>query len=164
MATCQKLSATVCSSRPDESFAATPDLLLIDGGKGQLSAVYEVVRSLGLSIPVAGLAKREEEIFLPGEQYPLIVQSDSPARFLLQRVRDEAHRFANHKREARYEASTFHSKLDEVPGIGETTRAALLKKFGSADDAIAATDDALMEILTAPQLNALRTRFPSATS
>lgn len=144
----------------DVSFSERPDLLLIDGGKGQLSAATEVLDDLGLTIPVAGLAKREEEIFLPGESSPLAVASGSPARFLLQRVRDEAHRFANAKREKRLDLVMTRSKLDEIPGIGETTKKQLLKQFGSADAVISAQDAELAEILTQSQHTELRKCFP----
>lgn len=154
----------VAKKKPDASFSDHPDLLLIDGGKGQLSAAKEAIDALGLTIPVAGLAKREEEIFLPAESAPLIVPKDSPARFLLQRVRDEAHRFANARREKRLDLTMTHSKLDEVPGIGGLTRTALLKRFGSADGAIEALDTDLLTVLTQSQLAELRKRFPRNVS
>lgn len=150
--------------KPDDSFTDHPDLLLIDGGKGQLSAAKEALDALGLEIPVAGLAKREEEIFLPAESFPLLVPTDSPARFLLQRVRDEAHRFANARREKRLDLTMTRSKLDEVPGIGDQTRPALLKRFGSADGVIEASDDDLLTVLTQSQLVELRKRFPRNVS
>ncbi len=146
----------------DASFGERPDLMLIDGGKGQLSAVFAVLKDMNVDIPLASLAKREEEIFLPGEQVSLLVQKDSPARFLLQRIRDESHRFANAKREKRLDLSLFHSKLDEVPGIGESTKQALLKKFGSVDFVLAADDKVLGEILNQTQLKSLREKFPKA--
>ena len=154
----------VSKQKIDESFASLPDLLLIDGGKGQLSAAVAVLKEAGLMIPVAGLAKREEEIFLPGQSFPLIVPDGSSARFLLQRVRDEAHRFANHKREGRLGSTLFQSALDDIPGVGETTRAALLKKFGSVDGVQAATDGELLGVLNASQLTALRKQFPGKVS
>lgn len=150
--------------KPDASFIDRPDLLLIDGGKGQLSAALEALQDLGLTIPVAGLAKREEEIFVPGQSDPLTVPTGSPARFLLQRVRDEAHRFANARREKRLDLAMTHSKLDEVPGIGDQTRPILLKRFGSADGVIEASDDDLLTVLTQSQLAELRKRFPRNVS
>ncbi len=150
----------VSKQRPDASFSERPDLILIDGGKGQLSAVSAVLKDMNVDIPLASLAKREEEIFLPGEQVSLLVQKDSPARFLLQRIRDESHRFANAKREKRLDLSLFHSKLDEVPGIGQSTKQALLKKFGSVDFVLSADDKALGEILNQTQLRSLREKFP----
>lgn len=158
----QILVYIVSKQKSDESFTDHPDLLLIDGGKGQLSAVQEVLKAMQLTIPLASLAKREEEIFVPGNPLPLLVEKDSPARFLLQRLRDEAHRFANFKREKRVGAALFSSKLDQIPSIGPKTRDELLRKFGSADDVIAASDEELKEILTEGQVKELRKRFPSA--
>lgn len=154
----------VSKQKPDASFIDRPDLLLIDGGKGQLSAAKEAIDALGLTIPVAGLAKREEEIFLPGESASLTVPVGSPARFLLQRVRDEAHRFANARREKRLDLTMTRSKLDEVPSIGEQTRTALLKRFGSADSALEASDEDLLTVLTQSQLSELRKCFPRQVS
>ncbi len=144
----------------DESFASMPDLLLIDGGKGQLSAAVAVLKELGLTIPIAGLAKREEEIFVPDRSVSLAIKDGSEPRFLLQRLRDEAHRFANDRRERRLAAVMTASKLDEVSGIGDGTKAELLKKFRSADAVIAATDEELAAILNNTQLKALRLKFP----
>lgn len=153
----------VSKQKADESFTDRPDLLLIDGGKGQLGVAVEVLRKLSLTIPVASLAKREEEIFLPGERVSLTVAQDSPARFLLQRLRDEAHRFANDRRERRLKTALFQSKLDEVPGIGEILKARLLRQFGSADFVIAASDEELGATLNQSQLQELRKRFPRPT-
>ncbi len=149
-------------NKPDVSFTDRPDLLLIDGGKGQLSAAKAVLDDMKLEIPIASLAKREEEIFLPDSSDPLIVQNDSQARFLLQRIRDESHRFANAKREKRLDLSMFVSKLDEIPGVGPQSKSALLKKFGSADAALAASDEELKAVLNDVQLKALREKFPRA--
>lgn len=87
--------------KPDPSLTSRPDLLVIDGGKGQLSTAMEVLRSWKLEIPVIGLAKREEEVFVPGNAEPMAFPPDSPAKFLLMRLRDEAHRFANRHRRQR---------------------------------------------------------------
>lgn len=150
--------------KPDASLTERPDLLLIDGGKGQLGVIVDVLKELNLQIPLASLAKREEEIFVPGNPVSLLVQEGSSARFLLQRIRDEAHRFANDRRERRLESALFRSKLDDVPGIGTETKSALLKKFGSADAAIATTDEDLLSVLTQSQLAALRKLFPRKNS
>ncbi len=144
----------------DSSFSERPDLLLIDGGKGQLSAVVSILQELQIDIPVAGLAKREEEIFLPGNPISVAVPEGCEARFLLQRLRDEAHRFANDRRERRLSATLTASKLDTVPGIGEATKIALLKKFGSADQVIAAKDADLESMLSEAQVRSLREKFP----
>jgi excinuclease ABC subunit C len=109
-----------------------PDLILIDGGKGQLGAAMEALAELGIGHqPVASLAKREEAIFLPGREEPVILPRSSPVLQLVQRVRDEAHRFAvgfHRKTRAR---RTLHSELDEIPGVGPARRRKLLSRFGS---------------------------------
>jgi excinuclease ABC subunit C len=88
-------------TKEDVSLKSVPDLLVIDGGKGQLSTVYGVLKELQLKIPVIGLAKREEEVFVPGQSLPIEFAKDSPAKFMLMRLRNEAHRFANAHREKR---------------------------------------------------------------
>jgi excinuclease ABC subunit C len=108
-----------------------PDLLLIDGGKGQLGAALEVLGEVGVSVPAAGLAKENEEIFLPGEKEPLVLPKSSPALQLLQRLRDEAHRFAISYFARVHRRDAFTSVLDEVPGIGPKRKRALLRRFGS---------------------------------
>jgi excinuclease ABC subunit C len=113
------------------SWAATPDLVLIDGGKGHLSSALDVMHELGIdTIPIASLAKENEELFLPDKSRPLLLPRTSPALYLLQRVRDEAHRFAlsYHVRVRRKAAMA--SVLD-LPGIGPKRRRALMKRFGS---------------------------------
>src|SRR6266498_925374 len=109
-----------------------PDLILIDGGKGQLNAARAELAKLGLShVPVIGLAKEFEEIYRPGESEPLRLGHDTGALKLLQRVRDESHRFANTYNAQLRLKKISESLLDEFPGIGERRKAALLKKFGS---------------------------------
>ena len=114
------------------SFAASPDLVLIDGGKGQLSSAVEAMLFLGLQdIQLASIAKREEEIFLPDAAEPVIMPRNSQGLFLLQRARDEAHRFAiTFHRNLRGKASV-KSALDSVPGIGPKRRKMLIRTFGS---------------------------------
>jgi excinuclease ABC subunit C len=115
-----------------DSWAVMPDLVLIDGGKGQLSAALAAMREVGAdSIPAAGLAKENEEIFVPGRSKPIVLPRSSPGLQLLQRLRDEAHRFAlgYHQRVRRKQ--TFTSVLDSVPGIGPRRKRALLRQFGS---------------------------------
>jgi excinuclease ABC subunit C len=109
-----------------------PDLILIDGGKGQLNVACEELAKLGLShIPIIGLAKENEEIHRPGERDPLILGLDHQAVKLLQRVRDESHRFANTYNAQLRLKKISESVLDEFPGIGDTRKQALLKRFGS---------------------------------
>jgi len=127
------------------TWAITPDLILIDGGKGQLNAALELRQELGLdSVPMASLAKENEEVFIPGSRKPVYIAKDSPALHILQRARDEAHRFAisYHRRLRSKEVIT--SALDYISGIGPRRKKALLKKFGS----IAAIRDASTEELS----------------
>ncbi len=124
-----------------------PDLVIVDGGKGQLGIAVEVLGEFELldRIPVVGLAKREEEIFRPGESKPLWLKRGSPALHLVQRIRDEAHRFAiTYHRNLRRKEQT-RSKLDDVPGIGPARRKALLTYFGGDLERIrqASLDDLL---------------------
>jgi excinuclease ABC subunit C len=115
------------------SWDLLPDLLVVDGGKGQLNAVLEILDEYGLrdQVPAAGLAKQEEEIYLPDRSDPIRLPQSSEGLFLIQRVRDEAHRFAitYHRRVRRKE--TVVSQLDGVPGVGPKRRSALLRHFGS---------------------------------
>ena len=110
-----------------------PDLVVIDGGKGQLSAAKEVLDELGYhDLAVVGLAKEREEIFLPDRDEPVLLPATSPALYLMQRLRDEAHRFAiTYHRSLRAKAAT-RSAFDDLPGVGPKRRAALLRVFGSA--------------------------------
>lgn len=153
---CIAMLYEVLQHKADSSLSSRPDLLVIDGGKGQLSTVVEVLKSLELEIPVIGLAKREEEIFLPNESFAVPFAKDSPAKFLLMRLRDEAHRFANRHRERRGARAMKGSLLDTVAGIGPETKKILLKQFGSVDQIFAASDDALGKWISSEQIQALR--------
>ena len=118
-----------------DTWRVLPDLMLIDGGKGQLSSVMEALKATGIeSLAVIGLAKENEEIFTPGATTPIILPKSSPALQLLQRVRDEAHRFAVGYHHNLHKKKTFVSTLDSVPGIGPARKKALLKKFGSVSE------------------------------
>ncbi|MDQ4076546.1 MAG: excinuclease ABC subunit UvrC [Chloroflexota bacterium] len=125
-----------------------PNLVVIDGGKGQLNAAWEVIQEfdLGDVVPAIGLAKREEEIFMPGVREPIRLEPGSAALQLLQRVRDEAHRFAvSYHRQLRRKRG-LASSLEEIPGIGPKRRARLLKTFGSLDAIRAASLDQLAAV------------------
>jgi excinuclease ABC subunit C len=113
-------------------WAAIPDLVIVDGGKGQLGAALEGLRDVGWSEqPIVALAKENEELFVPGNPAPIILPRDSQALFLVQRVRDEAHRFAVSFHRERRGKTTFRSRLDEIPGVGPKRKQALLRHFGS---------------------------------
>jgi excinuclease ABC subunit C len=118
-------------AKPDPSFSALPDLVIIDGGKGQLNRAVQVLEEMDLldTIKVAGLAKKYEEVFLPGEDYPVRFEKDSPGLHLLQRARDEAHRFAITAHRKRRSRQGLESSLEKIPGIGPSRRRELLKKF-----------------------------------
>jgi len=120
-------------SRKDASFSFLPDLIIIDGGKGQLSRVVRVLEEFDLmeKIPVVGLAKQEEEIFFPHRSEPLMLPRHSQGLYLVQRIRDEAHRFGITAHRKKRTKLGLASQLDSVPGIGPARRKALLKHFGS---------------------------------
>jgi excinuclease ABC subunit C len=128
-------------ARKQAAWALLPDLLLVDGGKGQLNVAVEVLESFDLfgQIPVAGLAKREEELFLPGRKDPVLLPSRSQGLYLVQRVRDEAHRFAITSHRSRRRKMGLASQLERVPGVGPARRTTLLKHFGSIEGIRAAT-------------------------
>jgi len=119
----------------DPSFGVLPNLLVVDGGKGQLSRAVKVLVEFGLDKKVlaAGLAKEHELIFLPGNNTPIELARSSQGLFLLQRIRDEAHRFAITAHRNLRKKGNFISRLDQIPGIGPTRKKELLKKFGSLD-------------------------------
>ena len=124
----------------DESFASLPDLIVIDGGKGQLSAGMRALGTLtDRGVTVISLAKRLEEVYLPGRSAPLEIDPDSHASRLLQRVRDEAHRFAIEFHRARRDKAMTHSLLDELRGVGPARKRALLSHFGSPERIVGAT-------------------------
>ena len=133
----------------DLTWKLLPDLLLIDGGKGQLGVAVEVLKEFGLygAVPVAGLAKKFEELFLPERPTSIILPRDSEGLFLVQRVRDEAHRFAVTSHRNRRAKVGMTSRLEQVPGIGAKKRRALLKHFDNSIDAIkSASIEELMQV------------------
>ncbi len=134
------------TGRP-KKFAYPPNLVVVDGGAPQVAAAQAVLDDLGIDdVALVGLAKRLEEVWLPGEQYPTILPRTSEGLYLLQRVRDEAHRFAiTFHREKRSKSMTV-SALDDIPGLGETRRKALMRRFGSLKRLRAASADELAEV------------------
>ena len=122
-------------AKKDASFSFLPDLIIIDGGKGQLGRVVKVLEQFGLfdKVPVVGLAKQEEEIFFPHNSQPLILPRHSQGLYLVQRIRDEAHRYGITAHRARRSKQGLASQLDSIPNIGPARRKALLKYFGSMD-------------------------------
>jgi excinuclease ABC subunit C len=134
--------------KPDPSFARLPDLLIVDGGKGQLGRAVKVLEEFGLTdkVPVAGLAKQQEELFLPGRSLSVMLPRNSQGLYLVQRIRDEAHRFAITAHRARRTKQGMASRLDSIPGVGPARRKALLETFGSIDRIQQATIDDLMTV------------------
>ena len=135
-------------AKQDESFSFLPDLIIIDGGKGQLSRAVKVLDEFNLSerVPVVGLAKREEEIFFPHRSEPLMLPRHSQGLYLVQRIRDEAHRFGITAHRARRTKQGMASRLDSIPGIGPARRKKLLLHFGSVDKIRAASLEELAAI------------------
>ena len=135
-------------SKPDASFSFLPDLIIIDGGKGQLSRVVKVLEQFELfdKVPVVGLAKQEEEIFFPHNSQPLILSRHSQGLYLVQRIRDEAHRYGITAHRKKRSKLGLASQLDSIPGIGPNRRKALLKHFGSMDKIREATIEELAAV------------------
>jgi excinuclease ABC subunit C len=129
----------------DGKWTTLLDLVIVDGGKGQLNAALEGLREVGMEVPICGLAKEHEEIFLPGRKESIMLPRDAQSLFLVQRIRDEAHRFAVTFHRTRRSKATFHSKLDDIPGIGPKKKKALIKSFGS----VKGVKEASIEELTA---------------
>ena len=163
----QDISPERTLASTQRKFAYPPNLVVVDGGAGQVAAAAGALADLGIDdVAVCGLAKRLEEVWLPGQQHPVILSRTSEGLYLLQRVRDEAHRFAiTYHRAKRGKAATV-SALDSVPGLGPARRAALLKKFGSVKAISAASDAEIAEVpgigprLAATITSALRTEEP----
>ncbi len=124
-------------------FAYPPSLIVVDGGKGQLGVAERVLERRGLDIPVIGLAKRLEEVYVPGQPEPLDIPRGSEALFVLQHLRDEAHRFAVTYHRQKRGKRALRSELDDIPGVGPARRKALIKRFGSLAKIRQATEDDL---------------------
>ncbi|MEN8614797.1 excinuclease ABC subunit UvrC [Dehalogenimonas sp. THU2] len=138
---------TRATEETDGKWGTLPDLILIDGGKGQLSAAVEALKERNTDdVPIIGLAKEREEIFLPGQSKPITLEERSPARRLLQRVRDEAHRFALGYHTNMRQKTAVGSTLDTIPGIGPARRKTLIKQFGSVAGVRAASFEELSKI------------------
>jgi excinuclease ABC subunit C len=141
----------------DASFAATPNLVVIDGGKGQLTAALESMQAYDLPrVAVIALAKRIEEVFVPGQPDPIVLSRHSAGLQLLQRIRDEAHRFALGFHRQRREARGFGSIFDDLEGVGPARRRALLNHFGSVEEMLAATPEELEGVPGVPPATARR--------
>ena len=124
----------------DESFAALPNLVVIDGGKGQLSAALEAMQAYDLPrVAVVSLAKRIEEVFVPGRSEPILLDPRSAGLQLLQRARDEAHRFALGYHRTKRATAARASIFDDLPGVGPARRKAILRHFGSAERFVTAS-------------------------
>jgi excinuclease ABC subunit C len=134
----------VTAEEYDEGFASPPNLVVVDGGKGQLSAALAAMQKFDLPrVAVIALAKKEEEVFVPGESRPIVLSRHSAGLQLLQRIRDEAHRFAVGFHRQRREARGFESIFDRLRGVGPARRRAILRHFGSPDAFLAATQEEL---------------------
>jgi len=146
-------SEEMLGTRDIKGWAKLPDLLLVDGGKGQLAVAVEVLTSLDLmdTVPVAALAKQREEIYLPNRSAPVLLPRRSQGLFLVQRVRDEAHRFAIRHHRGRRRKAGLASQLETIPGVGPARRKALLKTFGSVAAIRAASLDELDAVPRMPR-------------
>jgi excinuclease ABC subunit C len=136
----------------DESFASLPALIVVDGGRGQLSAgVKELGPFRDLGVTVISLAKRIEEVFMPGQPAPLLLAHDTPELQLLQRARDEAHRFAIEFHRGRRDKAMTRSVLDDLPGVGPARKRSILQHFGSPERFLAASREELEAVPGLPQ-------------
>jgi excinuclease ABC subunit C len=141
----------------DASFAAAPNLVVIDGGKGQLAATLDAMKAYDLPrVAVIALAKRIEEVFVPGQPDPIVLSRHSAGLQLLQRIRDEAHRFAVGFHRQRRESRGFGSIFDDLEGVGPARRRALLNHFGSVEEMLAATPEELEGVPGVPPATARR--------
>ncbi len=147
--------ARVREGEPDESFSQTPNLVVVDGGKGQLAAALSEMEKLDLPrVAVIALAKREEEVFVPGLSVPIALERSSPGLQLLQRVRDEAHRVALRYHRRKRGARSMETIFETLPGIGPVRRRALLRHFGSVERFLEASQEELEGVPGLPQKTA----------
>jgi excinuclease ABC subunit C len=135
------------ATEPDtEAWASKPDLVIIDGGKGQLNAALDALQALDVRASIVGLAKENEEIFLPDQPDPVILERDSQALYLVQRVRDEAHRFAVAFHRQKRGRTAIRSALDDLPGVGPKRKKALISAFGSVKRIREASEEQLAAV------------------
>jgi excinuclease ABC subunit C len=141
-------SSLAPGKKPDPGFALLPDLLIVDGGKGQLSRAVSVLEKFGLTgqVPVAGLAKQNEEFFVPGRSQPIALPRHSQGLYLVQRIRDEAHRFAITSHRKLRTKEGLASRLEAIPGVGPAKRKLLLNHFGSIQDIQQASIEELIAV------------------
>ena len=143
----KRMAGNQTESDNQETWAILPDLVLIDGGKGQLHAAQTAMQEVGAgALPIASLAKENEEVFIPGHSAPLVLPRNSPGLQLLQRMRDEEHRFAVSYFTKVHKKKTFTSSLDNIPGIGPKRKHALLKQFGTVKGIKEASAEALLTV------------------
>jgi excinuclease ABC subunit C len=140
-----RLRDAAAPDRYDESFAALPNLVVVDGGKGQLAAALDAMRETDGAPRVAmvALAKREEEVYVPGRAAPVLLARHAPGLQLLQRIRDEAHRVAIGYHRRRRDTKAFESIFDTLSGVGPARRRAILRHFGSAERFLEASQEEL---------------------
>jgi excinuclease ABC subunit C len=147
-----RLADATAAEDYDESFAARPSLVVVDGGKGQLGAAAGVVRDAGVELPLAGLAKQREEVFVPGRADPLPLPADDPASLLLQRMRDEAHRFALTFHRQRRGADLRRATIfDGLPQVGPVRRRKILEHFGTPERFLGASREELERVPGLPR-------------
>jgi excinuclease ABC subunit C len=147
-----------------ETGGAFPDLILIDGGKGQLSAAYQALEELGLgSLVAVGIAKKEELLFTRDRADAIALSHHDPALLLIQRIRDEAHRFAVTFHRQQRKSRDLRSELDVIPGIGARRRKALLTSFGSVAGVRRAAREELIRVVGARSADAILAHFASHT-
>jgi excinuclease ABC subunit C len=139
----------------DESFSATPNLVVVDGGKGQLAAARAAMEELDLPrVAVIALAKRDEEVFVPGLPKPIVLSRTNPALQLLQQIRDEAHRRALRHHRQKRDAKAMETIFETLPGIGPARRRAILRHFGSVQGFLDASQEELEGVPGLPQKTA----------
>ena len=139
-----------------------PDLILVDGGRGQLQAALTALDRVGVDLPVVGLSKREEELWTVGRHDPVRLSRKDPALTLLQRVRDEAHRFAITKHRGRRARRMRETSLTDIPGIGPARARRLLREFGSLAGLAAANPDRIAQVVGPSSARAVRSYLDGA--